>query len=73
MIVSVSRRTDVPAFYFDWFVNRLRAGWLLVRNPFQPSQVSRVCLSSSTIECIVFWTKNPAPMLGKLEDRKSVV
>lgn len=70
MIVSVSRRTDVPAFYFDWFVNRLRAGWLLVRNPFQPSQVSRVCLSSSTIECIVFWTKNPAPMLGKLDALK---
>ncbi len=67
MILSVSRRTDVPSFYFDWFVNRLREGWLLVRNPFNPSRVSRVALSPGAVECIVFWTKNPAPMLDKLD------
>ena len=67
MILSVSRRSDVPAFYFDWFLNRLRAGWLLTRNPFRPSSVSRVPLSPAAVECIVFWSKNPEPMLGKLE------
>lgn len=68
MILSVSRRTDVPSFYFDWFLNRLRAGWLLVRNPFNPSQVGRVPLSPELVECIVFWTKNPEPMLTKLRE-----
>lgn len=68
MILSVSRRTDVPSFYFDWFVNRLREGWLLVRNPFRSSQVSRIALKPSAVECIVFWTKNPAPMLGGLKE-----
>lgn len=67
MILSVSRRTDVPAFYFDWFLNRLREGWLLVRNPFNPTQVSKVPLSPEVVECIVFWTKNPEPMLGRLD------
>lgn len=66
MILSVSRRTDVPSFYFDWFLNRLRKGWLMVRNPHTPSSVSRIALSPETVECIVFWTKNPEPMLEKL-------
>ncbi len=67
MILSVSRRTDVPSFYFDWFLNRLHEGWLLVRNPFQPSRVSRVSLSPDHVECIVFWSKNPEPMLPRLD------
>ena len=66
MIVSVSRRTDIPSFYFDWFLNRLKAGWLMVRNPHALSSVSRITLSPETVECIVFWTKNPEPMLEKL-------
>lgn len=68
MILSVSRRTDIPAFYADWFVNRLKEGSLLVRNPFNPGQVSRVDLSPSSVECIVFWTKNPQPMMAKLKE-----
>lgn len=68
MILSVSRRTDVPSFYFDWFANRLREGWLQVRNPFNPSQVSKVPLSPEVVECIVFWTKNPEPMLARLDE-----
>lgn len=66
MILSVSRRTDIPACYFDWFLNRLREGYALVRNPMNPRQVSRVELSPEVIDGIVFWTKNPAPMLGRL-------
>lgn len=67
MILSVSRRTDIPAFYSQWFFNRLREGFVLVPNPMNPKQVSRVSLSRSVLDCIVFWTKNPAPMLDKLE------
>ncbi len=57
MILSVSRRTDIPAFYSDWFFNRLKAGFVLVRNPMNPKQISRIPLTRDAVECIVFWTK----------------
>ncbi len=66
MIISASRRTDIPAWYSDWFLNRIKAGYVLVRNPMNRHQVSRVCLSPEVVDGIVFWTKNPLPMLGKL-------
>lgn len=66
MILSVSRRTDIPAFYSDWFFNRISEGYVLVRNPMNTKQVSKIKLSSETIECIVFWTKDPSQMLEKL-------
>ena len=66
MIVSASRRTDLPRFYFDWFLNRLQAGFALVRNPRNPHAVSRVPLGEEVVDCLVFWTKDPAPMLGRL-------
>lgn len=66
MILSVSRRTDIPNYYSDWFLNRLREGFLYVRNPMNPRQVSGIELSPEVIDCIVFWTKNPAPMLERL-------
>ena len=53
MIISASRRTDIPAHFDDWFLNRLR-------NPMNPHQVSKILLSPEKIECIVFWTKNPS-------------
>ena len=67
MIVSASRRTDIPAFYFEWFCNRLRDGCVDVVNPFNRRQVSRISLLPESVDCIVFWTKDPAPMLGRLE------
>lgn len=70
MIVSASRRTDIPAFHFEWFLRRLEAGEVLVRNPMNFYQVSRVDLSPEIVDCIVFWTKNPAPMLDKLDRLK---
>ena len=70
MILSVSRRTDIPAFYAPWFMNRLREGFVLVRNPMNYHQVSRVALSSSVIDCIVFWTKNGAPLMPYLDEIK---
>lgn len=67
MILSVSRRTDIPAFYTDWFFNRLKAGYVLVRNPMNYHQVSKITLAPEVIDCIIFWTKNPAPIIEKLD------
>lgn len=67
MIVSASRRTDIPAFYFDWFCNRLQGGYVDANSPFNRKQVSRISLSPNSVDCIVFWTKDPAPMLGRLD------
>lgn len=66
MIVSASRRTDIPAFYGEWFMNRVKEGFALVPNPFNPRQVKRVDLTPGQVDTIVFWTKNPAPMLPRL-------
>ena len=66
MIISASRRTDIPSFYFDWFLSRIRAGFVDVVNPFNRKQVSRISLSHDVVDCIVFWTKDPAPMLERL-------
>ena len=70
MILSVSRRTDVPAFYGEWFINRLRDGSVLVRNPVNPKQVSKILLSRENIDCIVFWTKNPENFMKYLGELK---
>lgn len=66
MILSVSRSTDIPSYYADWFYNRIREGFVCVRNPFSPRQISRIPISPEAVDCIVFWTKNPAPMLSRL-------
>lgn len=68
MIISVSRRTDVAAFYGEWFINRLRAGLVWVANPFNRRQVSEVSLAPSDVDMLVFWTKNPAPFLRFLPE-----
>ena len=62
MIISASRRCDIPAFYSEWFFNRLDAGEFLYRNPLFPTQVLRVKVSPEEIDCIVFWSKNPYPV-----------
>ena len=67
MIVSVSRRTDIPAFYSDWFFQRLREGYAITRNPMNPKQLRRVELTVDAVDGFVFWSKNPAPMLPKLD------
>jgi len=66
MIISASRRTDIPAFYADWLVNRLSAGYCLTQNPFNPAQIRRVSLLPEDVDGIVLWTKNAAPLLPKL-------
>lgn len=67
MIISASRRTDLPAYYSKWFFRRLQEGYVLVRNPVNPRQVSRVSLSPEVVDGFVFWTKNPAPMIPWLD------
>lgn len=68
MLISASRRTDIPALYPEWFMNRLRAGEVLVPNPYNRKKISRVLLSPDTVDCIVFWTKNPEPMIPYLRE-----
>lgn len=67
MIISVSRRTDIPSYYSTWFFNRLKEGYAYVRNPMNPHQISEISLSPDVVDGIVFWTKNPTPMLNSLD------
>lgn len=73
MILSVSRRTDIPAFYWEWFLNRVQAGFVDVRNPMNIHRVSRIDIRPEVVDCIVFWTKNAGniiPHLDQLKDYK---
>ena len=67
MIINTGQRTDIPAFYAEWFANRLREGFVCVRNPYYPEQVSRYRLDPSVVDCIGFCTKNPAPMFKYMD------
>lgn len=67
MIVSASRRTDIPCWYTPWLMERLRAGYVLTRNPMNAGQISRVTLTPDVVDCIVFWSKDPAPLLAQLD------
>ena len=68
MILSASRRTDIPNYYSEWFFNRIKGGFIYVRNPMNIHQVSKIDINPETVDCIVFWTKNPEPMLNRLEE-----
>lgn len=65
MIVSASYRTDIPAFYAEWFFERLRAGFVRVKNPYSAQQYE-VSLRREDVDGFVFWTRNFGPMLGRL-------
>lgn len=66
MILNVSGRTDIVAFYSKWFMNRYREGFLDVRNPFQPKFVSRIYFED--VDAILFCTKNPIPILKDISE-----
>lgn len=68
MILNVSGRTDIVAFYSKWFLNRLKEGYVDVRNPFNPNLVSRI--NFDDVDLILFCTKNPIPIIDKLDDIK---
>ncbi len=63
MIIQTGMRTDIPAFYSKWFLNRIKEGYVLVRNPYNERQVTRYRLTPDVVDLIAFCTKNPAPML----------
>ena len=67
MIINTGMRTDIPAFYHEWLINRIKEGFVLVRNPYNPSQVTRYSLSPEVVDLIAFCTKNPAPMLPHMD------
>ncbi|GAP71729.1 hypothetical protein SAMD00024442_17_29 [Candidatus Symbiothrix dinenymphae] len=70
MILSVSRRTDIPAFYSEWFYNRIKEGSVYVRNPMNINQVSKILINPEIVDCMVFWTKNPQAMINRLGEIK---
>ena len=68
MIINTGCRTDIPAFYAKWLMNRIREGYVLVRNPYNPNQVTKYNLSPEVVDCLAFCTKNPEPMLTYLDE-----
>jgi DNA repair photolyase len=68
MIISASRRTDIPAFHAEWFFRRLREGNVIVKNNPKDERYYRVPLTPDLVDCVVFRTKNPAPMLSRLDE-----
>ncbi|MBQ9662277.1 MAG: DUF1848 domain-containing protein [Oscillospiraceae bacterium] len=70
MIINSGSRTDIPAFYSKWFMNRVREGFVMVRNPYYPEQVTRYRLDPAVVDVLAFCTKNPEPMLPYLEELK---
>ena len=68
MILSASRRTDIPALYGPWLLNRLGAGEVLIPDPYRAGAGTRLLFSPETVDCLVFWTKDPIPFLPLLEE-----
>ena len=68
MIINTGERTDIPAYYSEWFMNRIKEGYVLVRNPYYNEQVTRYSLSKDVFDLLAFCTKNPIPMLPHLKE-----
>ncbi len=70
MILNTGMRTDIPAFYSKWLMNRVREGFVMVRNPYDPGQITRYRLTPDVVDILLFCTKNPEPMLPYLDELK---
>ncbi|MCR5564262.1 MAG: DUF1848 domain-containing protein [Gammaproteobacteria bacterium] len=70
MIINTGQRTDIPAFYSKWFINRIKEGYVLVRNPYYPTIVTKFLLNPEVVDVIGFCTKNPRPMFPYLDELK---
>jgi hypothetical protein len=68
MIISASRRTDLPAFHGEWFMNCLREKYAMVKNPMNAKVVSKIFLDRDSVDCFVFWTKNPRNFMKYLDE-----
>ena len=71
MILNTGMRTDIPAFYAEWFINRIKAGYVLVRNPYRPDWITRNELNPDVVDCLACCTKNPAPMFPYMDNLKT--
>ena len=71
MIIQTGMRTDIPAFYHEWLINRIKEGFVMARNPYDPTQVTRYSLSPEVVDLMAFCTKNPSPMLPHMDVLKS--
>ena len=72
MIISASRRTDIPAFHMESFIQDIRNGCCVCRNPFNPKQIRTISLLPNDVDAFVFWTKNPAPMLPYVNELQNL-
>ncbi|MBS4899302.1 MAG: DUF1848 domain-containing protein [Clostridiales bacterium] len=70
MIINTGQRTDIPAFFSEWFANRLKEGFVCVRNPYNPHHVNKYILDPATVDLFAFCTKNPEPMFKYMENLK---
>ena len=68
MIISASRRTDIPAFYARWFMRRIAEGFVVVRNPRNARQFRRIELDPECVDALIFWTRNSAPLMTGLRE-----
>lgn len=68
MILNTGMRTDIPAYFSKWFLNRIREGYVLTRNPYNPLQVTRYRLDPEVVDILCFGTKNPGPLLPHLDE-----
>lgn len=67
MIINTGLRTDIPAFYAPWFINRIKDGFVYVRNPYNEKQVTKYILNSQLVDLFVFCSKNPRPLIDLLQ------
>jgi len=68
MIVSASRRSDIPAYYAEWLMGRIDAGYCAVRNPFDARRSTRVSLAPEDVDFLVLWTRDPRPIAGRMAE-----
>ena len=68
MIINTGCRTDIPAYFSEWFFNRIKEGYVYVRNPYYKNQVMKYMLTPDVVDCLSFCTKNPAPMLPRIHE-----
>lgn len=68
MIINTGCRTDIPAYFSEWFFNRIKDGYVYVRNPYYQNQVTKYRLTPDVVDCLAFCTKNPEPMLARIHE-----
>ena len=71
MIINTGSRTDIPAYFSSWFYRRIKEGYVMVRNPYYPEQVTRYELNPDVVDALIFCTKNPGLMLDGLSQLKN--